>query len=850
MDIREEFLQFFESKKHTRVSSAPLVPEDATLLFNNAGMVPFKSIFTGEVPRPENPRATSCQTCLRAGGKHNDLENVGHTARHHTFFEMLGNFSFGDYFKEEAIAHAWEFITEVLKFDVDKLWVTVHESDDEAELLWQKHISKDRIMRLGDADNFWSMGDVGPCGPCSEIFYDQGAENFSGPEDKMGGDGDRFLEIWNLVFMQYEVKEKGGDLIPLASPSIDTGMGLERVVAIREGALSNYGSSLFMPLIQEVEKMIQKEYVYETGASYRVIADHIRTAVFLLSQGINFSNEGRGYVLRRILRRAVRHGYLLGFREPFMHKLVDILVSIMGKEYDYLEKKSEAVKEQIELEEARFFKTIESGIELFEEELKNTQEIFSGEVAFKLYDTFGFPLDLTEDMLKSHDLRLDSQRFESLMQEQKTRAKAAWKGSGDDAVHGDFKELLEEFGENTFVGYEFTQHSGEVQALLDESFKRTSTLASGEKGWVLLDITPFYAESGGQTGDIGLLEGFAEVLDTKKFFGLNLSQIEVKKELSVGTIVDGHVDVSRGEITKHHSATHLLHAVLYDVLGDHISQAGSLVEAERLRFDFSHPKALTQEELAQIELRVNNDVQRSIAAKTEVMGIEDAKKSGAKAQFGEKYGDEVRVVSFDTASIEFCGGVHVDNTANIGSFIITKESGVSAGVRRIEAVCGKAAYEYFSQQRETLMQAQSEVKNLDLLAGISRMKSSIAELKNELKEAQNSAKVEVSANEINGVSVVIEEYPAGDIKEKIDELKNQNEKLCAMLFQVKGDKVLIACGVSNAPAKAGDWIKKIAPILGGGGGGRPDFAQAGGKDVTKLVEAKEASLDYITEVLS
>jgi len=850
MDIREEFLQFFESKKHTRVASAPLVPEDATLLFNNAGMVPFKSIFTGEVPRPENPRATSCQTCLRAGGKHNDLENVGHTARHHTFFEMLGNFSFGDYFKEEAIAHAWEFITEVLKFDVDKLWVTVHESDDEAELLWQKHISKDRIMRLGDADNFWSMGDVGPCGPCSEIFYDQGAENFSGPEDKMGGDGDRFLEIWNLVFMQYEVKEKGGDLIPLASPSIDTGMGLERVVAIREGALSNYGSSLFMPLIQEVEKMIQKEYVYETGASYRVIADHIRTAVFLLSQGINFSNEGRGYVLRRILRRAVRHGYLLGFREPFMHKLVDILVSIMGKEYDYLEKKSEAVKEQIELEEARFFKTIESGIELFEEELKNTQEIFSGEVAFKLYDTFGFPLDLTEDMLKSHDLRLDSQRFESLMQEQKTRAKAAWKGSGDDAVHGDFKELLEEFGENTFVGYEFTQHSGEVQALLDESFKRTSTLASGEKGWVLLDITPFYAESGGQTGDIGLLEGFAEVLDTKKFFGLNLSQIEVKKELSVGTIVDGHVDVSRGEITKHHSATHLLHAVLYDVLGDHISQAGSLVEAERLRFDFSHPKALTQEELAQIELRVNNDVQRSIAAKTEVMGIEDAKKSGAKAQFGEKYGDEVRVVSFDTASVEFCGGVHVDNTANIGSFIITKESGVSAGVRRIEAVCGKAAYEYFSQQRETLMQAQSEVKNLDLLAGISRTKSSIAELKNELKEAQNSAKVEVSANEINGVSVVIEEYPAGDIKEKIDELKNQNEKLCAMLFQVKGDKVLIACGVSNAPAKAGDWIKKIAPILGGGGGGRPDFAQAGGKDVTKLVEAKEASLDYITEVLS
>ena len=850
MNIREEYLKFFESKNHARVASAPLVPEDATLLFNNAGMVPFKSIFTGEIPTPQNPRATSCQTCLRAGGKHNDLENVGHTARHHTFFEMLGNFSFGDYFKEEAIDYAWEFITEVIKLDIDKLWVTVHESDDEAEKLWQKHVPLERILRLGDADNFWSMGDTGPCGPCSEIFYDQGAENFTGEEDYLGGEGDRFLEIWNLVFMQYEVKVAGGERIPLAKPSIDTGMGLERVVAIKEGALSNYGSSLFMPLITEVEKMIGKEYEYATGASYRVIADHIRTAVFLLSQGINFSNEGRGYVLRRILRRAVRHGYLLGFREPFMFKLVDILVSIMGGEYDYLAKKSEAVKEQIELEEGRFFKTIESGIELFDAELANTKEVFSGEVAFKLYDTFGFPLDLTEDMLKSHNLQLDSAKFDALMLEQRTRAKAAWKGSGDDAVAGDFKELLEKFGENTFVGYEFTEHSGEVQALLDDNFKTVTSLSAGEKGWVFLDITPFYAESGGQTGDIGSLEGFAKVLDTKKLFGLNLSQIEVTKELKVGNIVDGHVDISRNEIIKHHSATHLLHAILADVLGDHISQAGSLNEATRLRFDFSHPKAVSEAELAEIEMRVNNDIARSIVANTQVMGIEDAKNSGAKAQFGEKYGDEVRVVSFDTASIEFCGGVHVENTANIGSFIITKESGVSAGVRRIEAVCGQAAYKYFTEQRALLLNAQAEVKNLDLLAGISRMKSSIVELKEEVKEAQNSAKVEVSASEINGVAVVIEEYPSGDIKEKIDELKNQNEKLCAMLFQVKGDKVLIACGVQNASAKAGDWIKNIAPILGGGGGGRPDFAQAGGKDKTKLPEAKEASLTFITEALS
>ncbi|MEA2099898.1 MAG: alanine--tRNA ligase [Campylobacterota bacterium] len=849
MDIREEFLKYFESKNHARIASAPLVPEDATLLFNNAGMVPFKSIFTGEIPTPTNPRATSCQTCLRAGGKHNDLENVGHTARHHTFFEMLGNFSFGDYFKEEAIDNAWDFLTNVIKLPVDKLWVTVHDSDDEAEKLWQKHVPLDRILRLGDADNFWSMGDTGACGPCSEIFYDQGAENFSGEEDYLGGEGDRFLEIWNLVFMQYE-KSADGTMTPLPKPSIDTGMGLERVVAILEGQQSNYGSSLFMPIINEVEKLIAKEYQYATGASYRVIADHIRTSLFLLAQGINFSNEGRGYVLRRILRRAVRHGYLLGFREPFMFKLVDTVVEIMGGEYEYLKTKAEVVKEQIQLEEARFFKTIESGIALFEEELKTTKDVFSGDVAFKLYDTFGFPLDLTEDMLKSHNLQLDSAKFEELMLEQRTRAKAAWKGSGDDAVHGDFKELLEKFGENTFVGYEFTQHSGEVLALLDDSYKHSDSLSAGSKGWVLLDSTPFYAESGGQMGDCGELRNLAKVLDTKKFFGLNLSQIEVTADLKVGDEVDSIVDISRNEIVKHHSCTHLLHAILFDVLGDHISQAGSLVEADRLRFDFSHPKAVTHAQLAEIETRVNYEVLKATPAKTEVMSIEDAKNSGAKAQFGEKYGDSVRVVSFDKASIEFCGGVHVDNSANIGSFIITKESGVSAGVRRIEAVCGQAAYKHFTEQRMLIKQVESEVKNLDVIAGIGRMKTTISELKEEVKEALESSKVEITANEVNGVAVVIEEFPSGDIKEKIDELKNQNEKLCAMLFQVKGEKVLIACGVQNASAKAGDWIKKIAPILGGGGGGRPDFAQAGGKDKTKLPEAKEASLSFITEALS
>ncbi len=850
MDIREEFLRFFESKNHARAQSAPLVPDDATLLFNNAGMVPFKSIFTGDVPVPSNPRATSCQTCLRAGGKHNDLENVGHTARHHTFFEMLGNFSFGDYFKEDAIAYAWEFVTEVLEFDKERLWVTVHESDDEAELIWQKHIAKERIMRLGDDDNFWQMGDTGPCGPCSEIFYDQGAENFSGPEDYMGGDGDRFLEIWNLVFMQYEKKVKDGPLIPLPKPSIDTGMGLERVVAIKEGMTSNYGSSLFMPIINQVSHMIAKPYMYESGASFRVIADHIRTATFLLSQGTNFSNEGRGYVLRRILRRGVRHGYLLGFDKPFMYKLVDTLISIMGSEYGYLAQKAEAVKEQIELEEARFFKTIASGIELFNAELENTKDIFSGEVAFKLYDTFGFPLDLTEDMLREKELTLDNATFDALMDEQRTRAKAAWKGSGDEATNGDFKSLLEKFGENNFVGYEHRTTSAKVLALLSENFLHVDTLHAEQIGWVLLDNTPFYAQSGGQAGDIGTLANIANVLDTKKFHGLILSHIHTKETLHVNDTVEAVVDMSRDEVQKHHSATHLLHAALFEKLGNHIAQAGSSVEASRLRFDFSHPKAMTPEEIAEVEERVNFHIMHAFSGVTKVMDIEEASRSGAKAQFGEKYGDKVRVVSFGEASVEFCGGTHVSSTAEIGTFIITKESGVSAGVRRIEAVCGNAAYNYLKAQRHTLHIARESVKNQDLQAGIDRLKEQVATLKQELAQTQNAAKESLHVELLGDTAYVIAEITAGDIKERIDELKNQHESICAMLFQVKDDKVLIAAGIKNSSVKAGDWIKIVAPVLGGGGGGRADFAQAGGKDVTKLPEAKTVAHEFITKALS
>ncbi|MBW1382470.1 alanine--tRNA ligase, partial [Campylobacter jejuni] len=675
MDIRKAYLDFFASKGHEITPSSPLVPDDATLLFTNAGMVPFKSIFTGEIPRPNPPRKTSCQTCIRAGGKHNDLDNVGYTARHHTFFEMLGNFSFGDYFKEQAIAYAWEFVTEVLKLPKDRLYVTVHENDNEAFNLWQKHIQKERIYKFGDKDNFWQMGDTGPCGPCSEIFYDQGQEHFNSSEDYMGGDGDRFLEIWNLVFMQYE-RSADGVLSPLPKPSIDTGMGLERVTAIKEGKFSNFDSSLFMPIINEISKLCNKTYVYESGASFRVIADHIRSSVFLLAQGVSFDKEGRGYVLRRILRRALRHGYLLGFKQAFMYKLVDVVCDLMGGHYTYLNEKKDFIKEQIRLEEERFLSTIENGIEIFNEELKNTKEIFSGEVAFKLYDTYGFPLDLTADMLREKNLKVDEEKFELLMNEQKARAKASWKGSGDKTASGDFKNLLEKFGENHFVGYEKAECESKILALLDEDFKEVSTLK--DAGWVMLENTPFYATSGGQSADSGFITK-REVLDTQKFFNLNLSFIKAGEELKVGDIVHARIDTEKREqIARHHSATHLLHHALREILGSHVSQAGSLVESNKLRFDFTHHKALSKEELESIEKRVNEMIINSSEAILENMPLEEAKKSGAIALFNEKYQGNVRVLTLGESK-ELCGGTHVKNTAQIGSFYIVKESGVSAG---------------------------------------------------------------------------------------------------------------------------------------------------------------------------
>jgi len=848
MDIRQQFLDFFQSKGHKLVPSSPLVPDDATLMFTNAGMVQFKNIFTAEAPIPNPPRATSSQTCLRAGGKHNDLDNVGYTARHHTLFEMLGNFSFADYFKEDAIAYAWEFITspKYLALPIDKLWVTVHDSDDEAEEIWSRHIAKDRIIRFGDADNFWQMGDTGPCGPCSEIFYDQGEENFNSPEDKMGGEGDRFLEIWNLVFMQYE-RDESGTLHPLPKPSIDTGMGLERVVAIKEGVLNNYHSSLFIPFLDKIGELVGTPYNYEASnsASYRVIADHLRSVSFLLAQGVNFDKEGRGYVLRRIMRRAIRHGYLLGLREPFMYKLVDTLVEVMGKQYDYLPKRAEAIKTSMKMEEERFFDTIDAGIKLFNEELEKTDDIFDGKVAFKLYDTFGFPLDLTQDMLREKNIALDIEGFNAKMEEQRAKSKAGWKGTGDASTTGDFKSLKEKFGVNEFVGYETKQTTATILALLDSDFREVDTINGS--GWVMLNQTPFYAESGGQVGDRGELLGKAKVVDTKKFLDMNLSEVE--GELSVGDRVEALVDNSRAEIEKHHSATHLLHAGLRAILGEHVAQAGSLNDDKKLRFDFSHPKAMTTEEIKAVEAWVNDKISRAIPRVTQIMSIEEAKSSGAMALFGEKYGDKVRVVSIGDVSVELCGGTHVENTSQIGLFMITKESGVSAGVRRVEAICGNSAINSVNNLRNELDNIKTELKNQNPIAGINRLKEEIKTLKSELKTALNSTKKELKPIEIKGINVIVEEVVTGDIKELIDEAKNKYPYIAIMLFQKKGDRVLLACGSKETNIKAGDWIKQIAPIVGGGGGGRPDFAQAGGKDTSKIDEAKEMAFAYLEENL-
>ncbi len=833
MDIRNEFLQFFQNKGHAVYPSMPLVPNDATLLFTNAGMVQFKDIFTGIVPRPSIPRAASSQLCMRAGGKHNDLENVGYTARHHTLFEMLGNFSFGDYFKEEAILFAWEFVTKNLGFKPKDLYISVHEKDDEAVKLWEKFVPFDRIKKMGDKDNFWQMGDSGPCGPCSEIYIDQGEKHFKGSEDYFGGEGDRFLEIWNLVFMQYE-RSNDGVLSPLPKPSIDTGMGLERVQALLEHKLNNFDSSLFAPLMEEISELTSLDYTSEFQPSFRVVADHARAVAFLLAQGVHFNKEGRGYVLRRILRRALRHGYLMGLKEAFLYKVVGVVCEQFSNTHAYLKESKEMVMKECFEEEERFLETLESGMELFNLSLKylNENKIFDGKIAFKLYDTFGFPLDLTNDMLRSHGACVDMQGFEHCMQEQVKRSKASWKGKQNNA---DFSAILNAYVPNEFVGYETTECSAKVLGFFDSDFKEMTEANPNQEVWVLLEKTPFYAEGGGAIGDKGALlkdnEEAALVLDTKNFFGLNFSLLEIKKALKKGDQVIAQVSDERFEIAKHHSATHLLQSALREVLGSHVSQAGSLVESKRLRFDFSHPKALNDEELEKVEDLVNAQIFKHLKSQVEHMPLNQAKDKGALALFSEKYAENVRVVSFKEASVELCGGIHVENTGLIGGFRIVKESGVSSGVRRIEAVCGKAFYQLAKEENKELKNAKTLLKNNDLIAGINKLKESV----------KNSQKAPVSMDlpveKIHGVDLVVGVVEQGDIKEMIDRLKSKHERLLAMVFKKENERITLACGVKNAPIKANAWANEVAQILGGKGGGRGDFASAGGKDIENLQAA-------------
>ncbi|PDW60785.1 alanine--tRNA ligase [Helicobacter pylori] len=833
MDIRNEFLQFFKNKGHEIYPSMPLVPNDATLLFTNAGMVQFKDIFTGIVPRPSIPRATSSQLCMRAGGKHNDLENVGYTARHHTLFEMLGNFSFGDYFKEEAILFAWEFVTKNLGFKPKDLYISVHEKDDEAVKLWEKFVPVDRIKKMGDKDNFWQMGDSGPCGPCSEIYIDQGEKHFKGSEDYFGGEGDRFLEIWNLVFMQYE-RSNDGVLSPLPKPSIDTGMGLERVQALLEHKLNNFDSSLFAPLMGEISELTSLDYTSEFQPSFRVVADHARAVAFLLAQGVHFNKEGRGYVLRRILRRALRHGYLMGLKEAFLYKVVGVVCEQFANTHAYLKESKEMVVKECFEEEERFLETLESGMELFNLSLThlNENKIFDGKIAFKLYDTFGFPLDLTNDMLRSHGVRVDMQGFENCMQEQVKRSKASWKGKQNNA---DFSAILNAYAPNVFVGYETTECLAKALGFFDSDFKEITEANPNQEVWALLEKTPFYAEGGGAIGDKGVLlkddEEVALVLDTKNFFGLNFSLLEIKKALKKGDQVIAQVSDERLEIAKHHSATHLLQSALREVLGSHVSQAGSLVESKRLRFDFSHAKALNDEELEKVEDLVNAQIFKHLKSQVEHMPLNQAKSRGALALFSEKYAENVRVVSFKEASIELCGGIHVENTGLIGGFRIVKESGVSSGVRRIEAVCGKAFYQLAKEESKELKNAKILLKNNDVIAGINKLKESV----------KNSQKAPVSMDlpieKIHGVSLVVGVVENGDIKEMIDRLKSKHERLLAMVFKKENERITLACGVKNAPIKANAWANEVAQILGGKGGGRDDFASAGGKDTENLPAA-------------
>ncbi|MCV6588128.1 MAG: alanine--tRNA ligase [Marinobacterium sp.] len=843
-EIRQAFLDYFNQQGHEVVASSSLIPaNDPTLMFTNAGMVQFKDVFLGTDKR-NYTRATTSQRCVRAGGKHNDLENVGYTARHHTFFEMLGNFSFGDYFKREAIGFAWTFLTEVLGLPKDRLWVTVHYSDDEAERIWKEEIGVDpeRFSKL-DEDNFWSMGDTGPCGPCTEIFFDHGADVWGGPPGSPEEDGDRYIEIWNVVFMQYN-RDAAGEMTPLPKPSVDTGMGLERIAAVMQNVHSNYEIDLFQNLLQAAAVAVGTEE--KDSKSLRVIADHIRSCAFLISDGVLPSNEGAGYVLRRIIRRAVRHGNKMGASGAFFHQLVAALASEMGAAYPELVEQQAQIEKVLLKEEQQFAKTLDHGMRLLQESIDNLDgTVISGETAFKLYDTYGFPSDLTADVAREHELTVDMNGFEREMEAQRERARAA----GKFAV--DYNDAIRLEGETEFTGYEtLAGESATVVALFSDGAE-VNALNAGESGLVVLDETPFYAESGGQVGDTGALTaaGMAfQVKDCTKEGKNNLHHGQLSEgSLKVGDKVAPQVNAERRQaIALNHSATHLLHEALRIVLGSHVQQKGSLNDDQRLRFDFSHFEAVTPEQLAEVEKIVNDQIRANTAVVTEIMEIEAAKAKGAAALFGEKYDDVVRVLSMGgDFSVELCGGTHAKRTGDLGLLKITSEGGVAAGVRRIEAVTGIGALAHYAD-----VQAQLEQKLQDQQAKARQLEKDLEQMKAKLAAAKGSDLLG-NAVEVKGIKVLaaqLEGVEPKALRDTIDQLKSKLGSGVVVLAAAGDDKVSLAAGVTKdltGQVKAGDLIRELTAKLGGKGGGRPDFAQGGGTDMSAL----PAVLDSVPELV-
>ncbi|AXX97628.1 alanine--tRNA ligase [Profundibacter amoris] len=880
-DIRSTFLNYYGKQGHEIVPSSPLVPRnDPTLMFANSGMVQFKNLFTGVETR-EYKRAASAQKCVRAGGKHNDLDNVGYTARHHTFFEMLGNFSFGDYFKDEAIAFAWELITKELEIPAEKLLVTVYHTDDEAAAIWKKvaGISDDKIIRIPTSDNFWSMGATGPCGPCSEIFYDHGDHIWGGPPGTPEEDGDRFVEIWNLVFMQYEQHEDGSRT-DLPNQSIDTGMGIERVAALLQGTNDNYATDLMRSLIEASAHATSTDPDGPGKTHHRVIADHLRSTSFLLADGVMPSNDGRGYVLRRIMRRAMRHAHLLGAKDPLMYKLVPELVKQMGAAYPELGQAQALIEETLHQEETRFKQTLDRGLKLLDDELAALPEgaDLPGEAAFKLYDTYGFPLDLTQDALREKGRAVDTDGFDAAMQAQKEKARAAWAGTGESADAAIWFDLAQEHGATEFLGYDTEVAEGQILALVQDG-KPVQSAKAGEQVQIVLNQTPFYAESGGQVGDSGVLKvdgGAAQITDTKKTADVFIHIAEVSEgELRVGQGAELEVDhARRGAIRANHSATHLLHEALRQALGDHVAQRGSLNAADRLRFDFSHGKALTEEQLQSVEAEVNEYIRQNTAVETRIMTPDDARGLGAQALFGEKYGDEVRVVSMgtqtgsgkgadkDTYSLELCGGTHVKQTGDIGLFALLGDSASSAGVRRIEALTGAAALDYLAGKERALaevaglLKAQaSEVgtRVKALLDERKALQNEVAQLRRELAMAggagQGGAQDVKEINGIKFIAQVLSGVSGKDLRALIDEHKARIGSGAVLLIADTGGKAAVAAGVSDDLTdriSAVDIVKVAVAALGGiGGGGRPDMAQGGGKDV----ENAEAAIKAAEEIL-